>query len=55
MLEAKIHPGYIGEVRQRLSLRGQNIDFDRFVQIDGERVKPSEWSGSGPPEKVSER
>jgi len=44
MLEAKYIRDHIDEVRQRLSLRGQNIDLEQFVQIDGERRKAiQEW------------
>ena len=44
MLEAKYIRDHIDEVRQRLSLRGQDIDLDRFVRIDGERRKAiQEW------------
>ena len=44
MLEAKFIREHLDEVRQRLSLRGQNIDLDQFVRIDGERRKAiQEW------------
>jgi seryl-tRNA synthetase len=44
MLEAKYIRDHIDEVHQRLSLRGQNIDLEQFVQIDGERRKAiQEW------------
>ena len=44
MLEAKFIRDHLDEVRQRLSLRGQNIDLDQFVRIDGERRKAiQEW------------
>jgi seryl-tRNA synthetase len=44
MLEAKYIREHLDEVRQRLSLRGQDLDFDPFVRIDGERRKAiQEW------------
>jgi seryl-tRNA synthetase len=44
MLEAKYIRDHLDEVRQRLGLRGQNIDLDQFVRIDGERRKAiQEW------------
>lgn len=44
MLEAKYIRDHLEEVRQRLSLRGQNISLDQFVAIDGERRKTlQEW------------
>jgi len=39
MLEAKYIREHLDEVRERLALRGQTIDLDRFVLIDGERRK----------------
>jgi seryl-tRNA synthetase len=44
MLEAKYIREHLDEVRKRLALRGQTIDLDRFVLIDGERRKTiQEW------------
>ncbi len=44
MLEAKFIREHLDEVRGRLALRGQTIDLDRFVLIDGERRKTiQEW------------
>jgi seryl-tRNA synthetase len=44
MLEAKYIREHLDEVRKRLALRGQAIDLDRFVLIDGERRKTiQEW------------
>jgi len=44
MLEAKYIREHLDEVRERLALRGQPIDLDRFVLIDGERRKTiQEW------------
>jgi len=44
MLEAKYIREHLDEVRERLALRGQTIDLDRFVLIDGERRKTiQEW------------
>ncbi|HVP79911.1 MAG TPA: serine--tRNA ligase [Thermodesulfobacteriota bacterium] len=44
MLEAKYIREHLDEVRERLALRGQTIDLDRFVQLDGERRKTiQEW------------
>ena len=44
MLEAKYIREHLDEVRGRLALRGQTIDLDRFVLIDGERRKTiQEW------------
>jgi seryl-tRNA synthetase len=44
MLEAKYIREHLGEVKERLALRGQSIDLDRFVLIDGERRKTiQEW------------
>jgi seryl-tRNA synthetase len=39
MLEAKYIREHLDEVRERLALRGQAIDLDRFVLMDGERRK----------------
>ena len=44
MLEAKYIREHLDEVRGKLALRGQTIDLDRFVLIDGERRKTiQEW------------
>jgi seryl-tRNA synthetase len=44
MLEAKYIREHLDEVRERLALRGQTIDLDRFAVIDGERRKTiQEW------------
>ncbi|HUL23048.1 MAG TPA: serine--tRNA ligase [Thermodesulfobacteriota bacterium] len=44
MLEAKYIREHLDEVRERIALRGQTIDLDRFVQLDGERRKTiQEW------------
>ncbi len=44
MLEAKYIREHLGEVKERLALRGQSVDLDRFVLIDGERRKTiQEW------------
>jgi seryl-tRNA synthetase len=44
MLEAKYLREHIDEVRQRLALRGQPVDLDRFISTDGERRKAiQEW------------
>jgi seryl-tRNA synthetase len=44
MLEAKYIREHLDEVREKLGLRGQVIDLDRFVLIDGERRKTiQEW------------
>jgi seryl-tRNA synthetase len=44
MLEAKYIRDHLDEVRERLSLRGQAINLDQFVLIDGERRKAiQEW------------
>jgi seryl-tRNA synthetase len=44
MLEAKYIREHLDEVRERLALRGQAIDLDGFVLIDGERRKTiQEW------------
>src|SRR4030066_793911 len=44
MLEAKYIRDHLGEVQERLALRGQTINLDQFVLIDGERRKAiQEW------------
>jgi len=44
MLEAKYIREHLDEVRQRLAQRGQAVNFDQFVSIDGERRKAiQEW------------
>jgi len=44
MLEAKYIRDHLDEVRKRLAFRGQVVDLDRFVLIDGERRKTiQEW------------
>jgi seryl-tRNA synthetase len=44
MLEAKYIRDHLDEVRERLALRGQAINLDQFVLIDGERRKTiQEW------------
>ncbi len=44
MLEAKYIREHLDEVRERLALRGQAVNLDRFVLIDGERRKTiQEW------------
>ena len=44
MLEAKYIREHLEEVRERLALRGQAINLDQFVLIDGERRKTiQEW------------
>ncbi len=44
MLEAKYIRDHLDEVRERLTLRGQAINLDQFVLIDGERRKTiQEW------------
>ena len=44
MLEAKYIREHLDEVRERLALRGQAINLDQFVLIDGERRKTiQEW------------
>jgi seryl-tRNA synthetase len=46
MLEAKYIRDHLDEVREKLSLRGQAINLDQFVLIDGERRKAiQEWEG----------
>jgi seryl-tRNA synthetase len=39
MLEAKYIRDHLDEVRERLALRGQAINLDQFIVIDGERRK----------------
>jgi len=44
MLETRYIREHLDEVRERLALRGQNINLDQFVLIDGERRKAiQEW------------
>ena len=44
MLEARYIREHLDEVKKRIALRGGNVDFDRFVAIDGERRKAlQEW------------
>lgn len=44
MLEAKYIREHLEEVRERLATRGQSINLDQFVLIDGERRKTiQEW------------
>ncbi len=44
MLEAKYIREHLDEVRERLALRGQAINLDQFVVIDGDRRKAiQEW------------
>jgi len=44
MLEAKYIREHLDEVRERLALRGQAVNLDGFVLIDGERRKTiQEW------------
>src|SRR4030067_3323949 len=44
MLEAKYIREHLEEVREKLALRGQAINLDQFVLIDGERRKTiQEW------------
>jgi seryl-tRNA synthetase len=44
MLEAKYIREHLDEVRKRLALRGQPVNLDRFMLIDGERRKTiQEW------------
>ncbi len=44
MLEAKYIREHLDEIRERLALRGQAINLDQFVLIDGERRKTiQEW------------
>ncbi|MGD0916119.1 MAG: serine--tRNA ligase [Thermodesulfobacteriota bacterium] len=44
MLEAKYIREHMDDVRQKLTLRGQDIDLDQFISIDGERRKAiQEW------------
>jgi seryl-tRNA synthetase len=44
MLEAKFIREHLDEVRERLALRGQAINLDQFILIDGQRRKTiQEW------------
>ena len=44
MLEARYLREHLDEVKKKIALRGGNVDFDRFVAIDGERRKAlQEW------------
>ena len=44
MLEAKYIREHLDEVRDRIALRGQAVNFDQFLLIDGERRKNlQEW------------
>jgi len=44
MLEAKYIREHLDEVRERLARRGQSVNFDQFLVIDGERRKNlQEW------------
>ncbi len=44
MLEAKYIREHLDEVRERLARRGQTVNFDQFLVIDGERRKNlQEW------------
>jgi len=44
MLEAKYIREHLDEVRERLALRGQAVNLDQFILIDGERRKTiQEW------------
>jgi len=44
MLEAKYIREHLDEVREKLGLRGQAVNLDQFVSIDGERRKAlQEW------------
>src|SRR4030043_170003 len=46
MLEARYIRDHLDEVREKLALRGQAINLDQFVSIDGERRKAiQEWEG----------
>jgi seryl-tRNA synthetase len=46
MLDARYIREHLEEVRERLSLRGPSINFDRFIEIDGERRKAIQtWEG----------
>jgi seryl-tRNA synthetase len=46
MLDARYIRDHLEEVRERLSLRGQSINFVRFIEIDGERRKAIQnWEG----------
>ena len=44
MLEAKYIREHLDEVRERIALRGQSVDLDQFVSIDGQRRNAiQEW------------
>src|SRR4030042_6148103 len=44
MLDAKYIREHLDEVREKLGLRGQAVNLDQFVSIDGERRKAlQEW------------
>ena len=44
MIEAKYIREHLDEVRERIALRGQAVNFDQFLLIDGERRKNlQEW------------
>ena len=44
MLEAKYIREHLDEVRERIALRGQRVDLDQFVSIDGQRRNAiQEW------------
>jgi len=44
MLEAKYIREHLDEVRERLALRGQAVNLDQFILVDGERRKTiQEW------------
>jgi seryl-tRNA synthetase len=46
MLDARYIREHLEEVRERLSLRGQSINFNRFIEVDGERRKSIQtWEG----------
>jgi seryl-tRNA synthetase len=46
MLEAKYIREHLDEVKERIGLRGQTVDLDQFLSIDGERRKTlQEWEG----------
>jgi seryl-tRNA synthetase len=46
MLDGRYIREHLEEVRERLSLRGQSINFNRFIEVDGERRKAIQtWEG----------
>lgn len=46
MLEAKYIREHLDEVRERIALRGQRVNLDQFVSIDGQRRNAiQEWEG----------